>query len=263
MNSEITVFTSEKFGQVRTVMKDGQPWFVAVDVCRALEINDNRTAVSRLEDDEKSTAVLIRGTSGGNPNTTIINEPGLYSLVLGSRKPEAKAFKRWITHDVIPAIRKYGLYATDTTIDKILGDPDFGIRLLTELKEERIRNARLKEENERQQQMIGEMQPKVSYCDTILASTSLIPTTLIAKDYGYTATRFNTLLNSLGIQYKLCGTWILYQKYAGEGYMQSYTYDLPGGKSSMQSQWTQKGRLFLYDLLKKNGILPLCERNAA
>lgn len=221
MNSEITVFASEKFGQVRTVMKEGQPWFVAVDVCRALDVGNSRQAITRLDDDEKD--VISTDTLGGRQEMSIINEPGLYSLVLGSRKPEAKAFKRWITHDVIPTIRKYGLYATDATIDKILGDPDFGIRLLTELKEERVRNARLKEQNERQQQMIGEMQPKVSYYDTILASTSLIPTTLIAKDYGYTATRFNTLLNSLGIQYKLCGTWILYQKYAGEGYICSPT----------------------------------------
>ena len=106
---DIKVFSNDTFGSIRTIMRDNDPWFVAADVCRALEINNNRDAISRLDDDEKKTVALTDGNRG-NPNTTIINEPGLYSLVLGSRKPEAKAFKRWITHDVIPSIRKNGAY---------------------------------------------------------------------------------------------------------------------------------------------------------
>lgn len=106
---DMQVFSNETFGSIRTIMRDGEPWFVAADVCKALEINNNRDAISRLDDDEKNTVVLTDGNRG-NPNTTIINEPGLYTLVLGSRKPEAKAFKRWITHDVIPSLRKNGAY---------------------------------------------------------------------------------------------------------------------------------------------------------
>ena len=105
--NELQVFENPDFGQVRTVTKDGEPWFVAADVCRALEVDP--TATRRLDDDEKNTLRLTQGTSG-NPNVTIVNEPGLYSLVLGSRKPEAKNFKRWITHEVIPSIRKTGSY---------------------------------------------------------------------------------------------------------------------------------------------------------
>lgn len=112
--NKMTVFENPEFGQVRTVEREGEPWFVAADVCRALEIRNSRDAVARLDDDEKNTVVLTNGNRG-NPNMSIVNEPGLYSLVLGSRKPEAKAFKRWITHEVIPAIRKRWAYAIPGT----------------------------------------------------------------------------------------------------------------------------------------------------
>lgn len=111
MNNELQVFNSSEFGEVRVVQVNGEPWFVAVDVCKALEIVNTRDAVARLDDDEKNTVGLTDGIPG-NPNKTIINEPGLYTLVLGSRKPEAKAFKRWVTHEVLPTIRKTGGYKT-------------------------------------------------------------------------------------------------------------------------------------------------------
>lgn len=110
MNNELQVFNSSEFGNVRVVQVDGEPWFVAADVCRALEISNSRDAVARLDDDEKG--VGSTDTLGGKQGMQIINEPGLYTLVLGSRKPEAKAFKRWVTHEVLPAIRKTGSYKT-------------------------------------------------------------------------------------------------------------------------------------------------------
>lgn len=112
--NEMQIFEKPEFGQIRTTTVDGEPWFVAVDVCRALEISQNRNAVARLDDDEKG--VRSMDTPGGLQDVTIINEPGLYTLVLGSRKPEAKAFKRWITHEVLPSIRKTGAYATDSRL---------------------------------------------------------------------------------------------------------------------------------------------------
>lgn len=141
--TNIQIFESAEFGKVRTVQRDGAPWFVAADVCRALEIRNNRDALERLDDDEKG--VASTDTLGGEQKVTTVNEPGLYALVLGSRKPEAKAFKRWITHEVIPSIRKNGAYATEDTIDRIVEDPDFGIRLLGQLKEERARRKALEE----------------------------------------------------------------------------------------------------------------------
>lgn len=115
--NDLTVFQNPDFGEVRTITRDGEPWFVAADVCRALEID--RTQIRRLDEDEKG--VYSMQTPGGAQKMTIVNEPGLYALVLGSRKPEAKAFKRWITHEVIPAIRKTGQYSTKPTITI---DPD-------------------------------------------------------------------------------------------------------------------------------------------
>lgn len=104
----LKLFENPEFGKIRVVEKDGEPWFVAVDVCRALELGNSRQALTRLDDDEKG--VISTDTPGGTQEMSIVNEPGLYTLVLGSRKPEAKAFKRWITHDVIPSIRKTGGY---------------------------------------------------------------------------------------------------------------------------------------------------------
>lgn len=129
--NELQIFNSESFGEVRTIVKDNEPWFVAADVCRALELD--RTATRRLDDDEKD--VHSTHTLGGDQEITIINEPGLYALVLGSRKPEAKAFKRWITHEVVPAIRKNGAYLTPETAYKMLSDPQNLIQLLTTLSE--------------------------------------------------------------------------------------------------------------------------------
>lgn len=131
--TNLQAFTNTEFGEVRTMMRDGEPWFVAADVCRALDIKNNRDAVERLDDDEKG--VVSTDTHGGIQTVTIINEPGLYALVLGSRKPEAKAFKRWITHEVIPAIRKNGAYLTPETAYKMLSDPQNLIQLLTTLSE--------------------------------------------------------------------------------------------------------------------------------
>ena len=170
--NELQVFESAQFGQVRTVQKDGEPWFVAADVCRALDVRNNRDALSRLDNDEKG--VVLTDTLGGTQEMSIVNEPGLYSLVLGSRKPEAKSFKRWITHEVIPSIRRHGAYATDSTIDRIIDDPDFGIRLLGQLKQER--EARRALEAQREQDA-----PKVLFAKSVECSGSEILVGEMAK----------------------------------------------------------------------------------
>lgn len=155
--NEIQAFNNEQFGQVRAITIDGEPWFVAADVCKALEID--RTASRRLDDDEKG--VYSMHTPGGKQDITIINEPGLYSLVLGSRKPEARAFKRWITHEVIPSIRKHGMYATPTTVEGILNNPDAFIGMLQAYKAEKEKNKVLEE-----QAAINA--PKVDFADALL-----------------------------------------------------------------------------------------------
>ena len=136
--NELQAFESEQFGQVRTIEQDGQTWFVAADVCRALGLEQVSRAMDRLDEDERG---LAKVTHPQSPTKLLevnaVNESGLYHLVLCSAKTEAKVFKRWITHEVLPSIRRHGMYATDSTIDQIISNPDFGIKLLGQLKRER------------------------------------------------------------------------------------------------------------------------------
>lgn len=171
--NEIQVFKNEQFGEVRTINRDGEPWFVAADVCKSLEVANSRDAVARLDEDEKNTVVLTDGNRG-NPNVTVVSEAGLYTLVLGSRKPEAKSFKRWITHEVIPAIRKHGAYATPMTIESIIADPESGIKLLQALKRE--------QERRKEAEALCEVQrPKALFADAVAASDKSILIGELAK----------------------------------------------------------------------------------
>ena len=137
--NELQIFKNNEFGEIRTVTKNNEPWFIATDVCSALDISNTSQALTRLDDDEKNTIILNEGI--GNPNKSIVSEYGLYNLILASRKKEAKKFKRWITHDVIPTIRKHGAYMSSEVIEKTLSDPDYLIRLATNLKEEKAKRA--------------------------------------------------------------------------------------------------------------------------
>lgn len=171
--NQLQVFNNQEFGQVRTMTIDGSPWFVAKDVCKCLDINNSRQALARLDSDEKNSVILNDGTPG-NPEKGIVNEYGLYSLVLSSRKPSAKAFKRWITHEVIPAIRKHGAYMTDETLEQALTSPDFLIRLATELKTEQ-------EARRLAEQKIEADKPKVLFADSVAASHGSILVGELAK----------------------------------------------------------------------------------
>ena len=257
--NEIKIFTNENFGEVGAVELEGNTWFIARDVCRALELDNSRQAISRLDEDEKNTVILNDGNRG-NPNMAIINESGLYSLVLSSRKPEAKAFKRWITHEVLPSIRKHGMYA----MDELLDNPDIAIEALTRLKEEREKRKELEFENKVQAQQIAELQPKATYYDLVLQNPDLISTSLIAKDYGLSGKALNKILHELGIQFNQGGVCLLYAKYQDKGYTSTKTTVFPRTDGtqglSILTKWTQKGRLFLYDILKANGYIPLVER---
>ena len=239
---------------VRTAMICGDPWFVAADICRILEIRNPTMALDRLDEDER-TLISIEGASNGL-EVNVVNEPGMYALILGSRKPEAKAFKRWVTHEVIPSIRKHGVYATE----EFLENPDLAIAALIRLKEEREKRKMLELTAAVQKQRIAELQPKASYYDLILQNKNTVPVMQIAKDYGMSGRKFNSLLHDLGVQYRFRKTWLLYQDYAECGYTQSKTFAIDAEKSVMHTYWTQKGRLFLYDLLKRAGIRPLIEQ---
>lgn len=263
---ELKIFESAEFGEIRAAEINGEPWFIAADVCRALEIGNSRQALTRLDDDEKNTVILNDGIPG-NPNMTIINEAGLYALVLSSRKPEAKAFKRWVTHEVLPTIRQHGAYMTGATLERALNEPDFLISLAMKLKAEREARAKLELDKTVLTQQIAELKPKASYYDLILQCSGLLSVTEIAKDYGLSAKALNKMLHDLGIQFNQSGVWFLYSKYQSCGYTQTKTqnYAKPDGTQGarVHTYWTQKGRLFLYDLLKRRGVLPMIERTEA
>lgn len=196
MENGLQVFTNEQFGQIRTINQNGEPWFVAADVCNALELGEVHVAMRRLDDDEKDR--FSTPTLGGEQEMSYVNEPGLYSLVLGSRKPEAKAFKRWITHEVIPAIRKHGVYATPDTVEKILEDPDTIIRILQEMKEERARRVKAEEQ-------IRLDAPKVLFADCVSQADTDILVGELAK-----------LLKQNGMD---IGQNRLYEKLRAEGFI--------------------------------------------
>ena len=252
MGKQLQAFTSDQFGQIRTIENDGQPWFVAADVCAALELANPTVTVSRLDKDEKAKFNL--GLSGGP--AWCVNEPGLYSLVLACRKPQARAFKRWITHEVIPAIRKHGLYA----ISDVAENPEMLLAALQALITEKKRGEQLEAQNLAQAQLLLEASPKLSYYEKVLRAPGAVAISKIAKDYGMSA-RLNKLLHDLGIQYKQGDQWLLYQEHAANGYTKSETGTSKDGHVWMHTKWTQAGRLFLYDLLKNRfGILPVIER---
>ena len=257
--NELQVFNSTEFGSVRTAVINDEPYFVGKDVADILGYSNTRKALlDHVDEEDKTDGVTIRDSLGREQNPVFINESGLYSLILGSKLPSAKSFKRWVTHEVIPSIRRHGMYA----IDDIIANPDLALGALLALKAERERNGQLELDNAMQRQQIAELQPKASYYDLILQNKNTVPVTQIAKDYGMSGRTFNELLHTLGVQYKLRKTWLLYQEYAEQGYTQSRTYALDAEKSVMHTYWTQKGRLFLYDLLKSEGILPVIEREA-
>ena len=250
MNLQTYIFDKQ---EVRMVQKNNEPWFVGKDVADVLGYSNSRKALSDHVDNEDKGGVTIRDAIGRTQRVTCINESGLYSLILKSKLPNAKKFKRWVTSEVLPSIRKHGAYATDDTIEKIINDPDMGIRLLQTLKEER-------EEKMLLEQQIAEYEPKITYLDTILSSTDTVTITQIAADYGMSGQKLNKILNELNVQHKVGGQWILYRKHMQQGYTKSHTSEIPradgGIKVVMNTKWTQKGRLFLYNLLKDEGYLP-------
>lgn len=260
--NNIQVFNNPEFGDIRTVEIDGEPWFVGKDVADNLGYQNGSRDINRHVDEEDRQNYQ-NGTFESNRGLTIINESGLYSLILSSKLPSARRFKHWVTSEVLPAIRKHGIYATEDVTDKILNNPEFGIELLTKYKEEHDKRRFLSEQVLTQQKLIAELQPKADYVNQILKSTSSVKTTQIAKDYGMSARAFNKLLYELGIQYRVGDQWVLYAKYQACGYVRSVTYEYRHRDGrldvKMCTEWTQKGRLFLYETLKKEGYLPLME----
>lgn len=227
---DIQIFSNEQFGQVRVITKDGEPWFVGKDVAEILGYANTRDALSKHVDLEDKSDVAIHDGSQ-NRTMTIINESGLYSLILGSKLPSAKKFKKWVTSDVLPSIRKHGMYATD----ELINNPDLLIAAATKIKEER--QARLEAEKLR---------------DKLIHQNKLYTTSEIAKELGLkSANKLNQLLAEKKIQYKQNKTWLLYSKYSDCGYVSIKQDILDSGHIIYDRKWSGKGRDFILNLFKE------------
>jgi len=195
MQNAIQTFENDAFGQIRVIKIDGKPWWVLKDVCSVLELKSPHKVALRLDEDERNQIPLIDGM-GRMQDTTIINESGLYAVILRSEKPKAKDFRRWITSEVLPSIRKYGVYANDDILRRMREDSEFADDLIRRLSAEREKTGVLLD-------YVEHAAPKVRYYDTILQCPDAVQVSIIAKDYGMTAIAFNKLLHRLGIQFKV------------------------------------------------------------
>lgn len=257
MSNQLQIFNYNS-KQVRTIIKDNEPWFVAKDVCEILEINPSEAVKGRkdrnfedgLDVDEYKDDIDIVDSIGRRQKALAVNEAGLYSLILKSRKPEAKQFKRWITHEVIPSIRKYGLYATPDTVEKILENPDYMIEILQKYKEEKQK--RLEAENR-----LKEQEPLVLFADTCLKSKDNIlvrELAKIAKDEGIEIGE-KRLYNKLR-SWKIImpNSTEPYQQYVDKGYfvVEEKPIDTPYGvKLTRTTKVTPKGQVYIIERLKK------------
>ena len=234
------IFKNKEFGQIRTCMVDGETYFVGKDVDSGLGYKNTKNALMRHVDEEDKLGARFT-TSGQNREMIVINESGLYSLILSSKLDSARRFKRWVTSEVLPQIRKNGR---------------------SELEQQ---NRVLESRNALLEEITAQQKPLTDYARIILSSTQTVTITQIAQDYGMSPVGMNQLLFKLHIQHKVGGQWILYIPYLNKGYVQSFSSYFVKENGEVQvklhTRWTQSGRLFLYEELKKAGVLPLIELN--
>lgn len=231
--NEIKNFVNEQFGTIRTIVIDDMPWFVAVDVAAALGYATPRDAIARHC---KGVVKRDTPTSSGVQQMSYINEGDLYRLIMKSKLPSAEKFENWVMNEVLPSIRKHGIYATDSVIDNILNNPDFGIELLTKLKEERAARVKAEQRNA-----------------VLMHVNKTYTMTEIAKELGLkSAIELNKMLSEMHIQYKVNNTWIMYSDYSNLGYEEIKQEVLDSGAVVYHRRITQTGREFIINLVQKN-----------
>lgn len=254
------MFQSSEFGELGILLIDGKEYFPATQCAKIIGHQNPERAVRKYC---KEVTKMVTPTDGGSQEINYIPEGDLYRLIVRSKLPAAEKFESWVFDEVLPSIRKHGAYMTPETIKKVMLTPDFIISLAGELKNEQEKNKKLTLELESKDEEISTLKPKATYCDLVLSCTNAVPISLIAKDYGMSARKLNSILNDMKIQYKCGGQWILNQNYAGKGYTKSatHTYNtIYGTAANIRTNWTQKGRLLIYEKLKEQGILPLMEQ---
>lgn len=229
------------------------PLFLAKDVASWIEHSHLTTMLKNVDEDEKLSEVIVH--AGQRREMMFLTEDGLYEVLMQSRKPIAKKFKKEVKK-ILKDVRKHGMYAKDELLD----NPELMLDVVSKLIEEKNKRIELEQEKKLLESTIAEYEPKINYLDIILESEDTVTVSQIAQDYGMTARQFNKLLNELKVQYKVNKQWILTKRYKGKGYVKSKTFEVPkangGTKVVMDTRWTQKGRIMLYDLLKSEGYYP-------
>lgn len=253
--NELMIFDNPEFGEIRTMEEGGSVLFCGNDVAKALGYKSPKDAVST----HCRGAVKRRLTDslGREQDTAFIPESDLYRLVFSSKLPAAEKFTDWVTKDVLPTIRKNGMY-------QLPKDYPSALRALADAEEKRLA---LAAENERQAQVIAEFEPIRQYVDTILESPDALATSQIAADYGMSAQQLNKILRDEGVQHKVNGQWLLYKKHMNKGYTKSKTVQITHSDgrndTKLHTQWTQKGRLMIHNILEKRGIVAMMDRGRA
>ena len=260
--NEIQKFYNSMFGELRILEhNDGRVLICGKDVASALGYKDTSYAIQAHC---KGVCEIPTPTNGGMQMMKFITEGDMYRLIAQSKLPNAEKFEIWVFDEVLPSIRKHGAYMTPDVLEQTIQNPDFAIGILNALKAEQEQRKALETTVAVQNQQIQELTPKASYYDVILNCKDALTATTIAKDYGKSAKWLNNLLHEKGVQFKQGDIWLLYQNYAENGYTCTKTHNYNGndGKqhSKVHTYWTQKGRIFIYQLLKKDGILPTIER---
>lgn len=249
-DGQLMLYQNEQFGELEIWYVDDKPYFPAVECAEKLGYTGARNAVIRH-------CIHVRkryvNTSRGEREKKYIPEGDLNRLIMRSNLPDAQKFMSWVCDEILPNIRKRGAYLTPRTLQQVLSDPKNLIVLLQELSNEQEKSKQLAVDN-------AFLSVKATYCDQILQSNEALQVTKIAKDYGLSAVTFNKLLHDLKIQYQLGRSWILYNQYSGKGYTVQKTYHISEDKTVTHTYFTQRGRMWLYELLKEHGILPKIER---
>lgn len=253
MLNEIKVFEGY---DVEVIELDNIVLFNAKNVGEILNIKDVKSTIRNFNDKQKVhlTNAEVQDSDFrklANRGENFLTEAGVYKLAFRSNKASAERFTNWVAEEVLPSIRKHGAYLTPNTIEEVISNPDFGIRLLKELKSEQEKRKLLEIDNER-------MKPKEEYYDRILNAKGTFNVGQISQDYGMSAQEFNSVLSALKIQYKNNGQWVLYKGYQGKGYTKSEDI-YKNGVATKFTRWTPKGRIFLYEELKRHNIEPICE----
>ena len=260
----IQVFTNPVFGAVRTEIDEkGRTLFCASDVANALGYSNSRKAVSD-HCAHVTKRYMVSYTTNQYGTTTkqtveasFIPESDLYRLIVSSKLPQAQQFENWVFEEVLPTIRKTGgVYATKEGIEQLIADPAATIKLLEAIQAERQEKEALRQEVVQKEAALRHQAPKVAYANRVLQSESLIPTTVIAKELGYSAKRLNELLHERKVIYNQSGTWVLYSKYQGMGFTKTktttFTDSTGNERTQIHTYWTESGRKFIHELLNRS-----------